>query len=127
MIHENTKHAKELADGYRADLEKRVIHFFESCRGKKPGVIRAKFTEENGAWKMYCQSIGRIKNWPVKLNGDEFEQSTLHAYEKVYFAQGSRAGRKSILRTISIIEDKKIWPFIKRYIRLWLIKFFSGK
>lgn len=127
MLHENTKHAREISDKYRKELEALVIEFFETCRDEKREVVRAKYKEFSDKWSAYCISINKIRNWPVLMNGNEFEQATLHAYEKVFHAQGSRAGRSSILRTIRIIENKGIRFYVSRFIRLWLIKFFSGK
>lgn len=126
MIYDKTKRGKQLAAEYEKELEALVGTFFEECRGQKPLEIHKIYNDSAFQWRKFCSSINKLRNWPVRMEGDEFEKVITKSYVRTFFRESS-PGRASILRTIRIIEGLTILAFTVRLIKLTVIKFFQGK
>lgn len=125
MIYNKTSEGARLMGLYRKELEALTTDFFSACKGKKPNEVNIIYLQKALDWTNFCKSINRIKNWPVRMTGDEFAAVTREAYVKIFLTKGNPKGRRMALRTVRIIEQKPLFPFLGRLIKLKVKRLFS--
>lgn len=124
MIYKLTAQANELKNQYVQEVSALAVTFFEGAHKKTPAEIIALYMECSLQWKKFCNSINRIRNWPVQLSGNEFDLLTRKNYEH-YYLNNSTPSRRTILRTVRIIENLPWRKYIVRNFKLWFVKNFS--